>query len=155
MVGLVPVVGEPLDGINGVWYAAEGDYLNAGLSAAAMVPIVGWGATGGKIVTRATRTAGTRAVRPAVSAVSGRNLARSLASDSQTAGPGLAIIGAGTARPLRSAERLAADFGGRPEDWAKMSSPSYTGVDGRKFETHWYENVVTGERVEFKTKRLN
>jgi len=35
---------------------------------------------------------------------------------------------------------------------AKMSSNSYTAPDGTKFETHWVENIKTGERVEFKTK---
>jgi len=48
-VGLVPVVGEPADGINALWYGAEGDELNAALSAAGMIPIAGWGATGAKL----------------------------------------------------------------------------------------------------------
>jgi hypothetical protein len=49
VVGLVPVVGELADGANAAWYAAEGDYTNAALSAAAMVPFAGWGATGAKL----------------------------------------------------------------------------------------------------------
>jgi hypothetical protein len=49
IVGLVPVVGEAADVINAGWYAAEGDYLNAGLSLAAAIPIAGWAATGGKL----------------------------------------------------------------------------------------------------------
>lgn len=36
--GLVPGLGEIADGANAAWYAAEDDYVNAGLSAAAMVP---------------------------------------------------------------------------------------------------------------------
>jgi hypothetical protein len=52
VVGLVPVVGEVADGANAVWYAAEGDYLNASLSAAAMIPIAGWAATGGKFAVK-------------------------------------------------------------------------------------------------------
>ncbi|MFN2495946.1 MAG: hypothetical protein ABR608_08575 [Pseudonocardiaceae bacterium] len=48
MAGLVPVVGEAADGLNAAWYAAEGDTLNAGLSAA-MIPFLGWGATGAKV----------------------------------------------------------------------------------------------------------
>jgi len=48
-VGLIPVVGEPADGVNALWYGAEGDELNAGLSAAGMIPFVGWGATGAKL----------------------------------------------------------------------------------------------------------
>jgi hypothetical protein len=43
-------VGE--DGVNAAWYAAEGDYLNASLSAAAMVPFLGWAATGGKFAVK-------------------------------------------------------------------------------------------------------
>lgn len=48
VLGLVPGFGEVADGVNAAWYAAEGDWVNAGLSAAAMVPFVGWAATGGK-----------------------------------------------------------------------------------------------------------
>jgi hypothetical protein len=54
VVGLVPVVGEPADAANAAWYTAEGDYTNAALSAAAMVPIAGWTATGGKFASRAS-----------------------------------------------------------------------------------------------------
>lgn len=56
MIGLVPVLGEAADGINAAWYAAEGDYVNAGLSAAAMVPVFGWAATGGKFGYKAVRS---------------------------------------------------------------------------------------------------
>ncbi|MEV6588838.1 hypothetical protein [Streptomyces acidicola] len=47
--GLVPVFGEAADLINCGWYAAEDDALNSGLSCAAAVPFLGWGATGGKL----------------------------------------------------------------------------------------------------------
>jgi Bacterial toxin 30 len=49
VAGLVPLAGELADGANALWYTADGDYLNAGLSAAAMVPIAGWVSTGGKL----------------------------------------------------------------------------------------------------------
>ena len=49
VVGLIPGVGEVADGINAGWYAAEGDYTNAALSAAAMIPFAGWGATATKV----------------------------------------------------------------------------------------------------------
>jgi hypothetical protein len=48
IIGLIPVVGEVADGINAAWYLAEGDYTNAALSAAAMIPFAGWAATGAK-----------------------------------------------------------------------------------------------------------
>lgn len=49
IAGLVPGVGEVADGVNAAWYAGEGDYKNAALSAAAMVPFAGWAATGTKL----------------------------------------------------------------------------------------------------------
>ena len=45
VVGMVPVVGEVADLANAAWYAAEGNYVDAALSAAGAIPFVGWGAT--------------------------------------------------------------------------------------------------------------
>lgn len=53
IAGLVPVLGAPADGINAVWYAAEGDWVNAGLSAAGMIPFAGEAATAAKLGNRA------------------------------------------------------------------------------------------------------
>jgi len=50
VVGLIPGLGEIADGSNAIIYAAEGNSVDAGLSAGAMIPFLGWGATGGKIV---------------------------------------------------------------------------------------------------------
>lgn len=47
-VGLVPGFGELADGINAGIYLARGDYVNAGFSAVAMIPFVGWAGTVGK-----------------------------------------------------------------------------------------------------------
>ncbi len=52
VIGMIPGFGEVADGINAVFYAAEGDYVSAGISAAAMLPIAGWVAAGGKVVKR-------------------------------------------------------------------------------------------------------
>lgn len=60
VAGLVPIIGEPADAANAAWYTADGDYSNAALSAAAMVPLAGWAATGGKFGVK-----GVRAVRSA------------------------------------------------------------------------------------------
>lgn len=48
VLGLFPGLGETADGINAIVYYIEGDYVNASLSIASMVPIVGWFTTGGK-----------------------------------------------------------------------------------------------------------
>lgn len=65
VVGLVPVVGEVADGANALIYLAQGDYVNAGLSGAAMVPFVGMGATGVKLAAKANNAfdlAGSKAI---------------------------------------------------------------------------------------------
>ena len=85
-------------------------------------------------------------------AISGRNLGRQLASEQQLGEAGRAIAGAGTGVTLRDAPRLAQQYGGSADDWLKMSSSSYRGTDGLQFETHWYQNIRTGQGVEFKTK---
>lgn len=48
LFGLVPGVGEIFDGINSIWYYAEGDYVNGSISAASMVPVVGNAVTASK-----------------------------------------------------------------------------------------------------------
>ena len=49
VVGLIPGLGEIADGANALISLARGNYVDAGLSAAAMIPFVGWGAAGVKI----------------------------------------------------------------------------------------------------------
>ena len=58
------------------------------------------------------------------------------------------IAGAGTSTPLRAADDLAKQYGGSPNDWVKMASPTFRDADGFGFATHWYENLVTGVQVE-------
>ena len=106
----------------------------------------------GPSTTRVAPVVATEAGTGASSVVSGQNLGRQLASEQQMGEVGTPIAGAGTSTPLREAERLAEQYGGNASDWSKMGSTSYTGSDGRIFETHWYENDVTGARTEFKTK---
>jgi Pretoxin HINT domain len=45
VAGLVPGLGEPADLINGAWYAAQGNEVDAALSFASAVPIAGYGAS--------------------------------------------------------------------------------------------------------------
>ena len=49
-VGLLPVVGEIADGLNGLWYLNDGDTLNAGISAAGMLPLIGNAVVGGRVI---------------------------------------------------------------------------------------------------------
>ncbi len=84
----------------------------------------------------------------AKSAISGTKLAMQLASEAQMAEKGEIII-----KQLRSGSRLAQQYGGKARDWVKMSSSNFRKF-GKSFETHWYENLVTGMKTEFKTKIL-
>lgn len=68
--GLLPVVGEPLDGANAVWYASEGDYLNAGLSVAA----AGYAATGTKITVKSLVKTDSKILKLAREAFEGNEL---------------------------------------------------------------------------------
>jgi RHS repeat-associated protein len=49
-VGLIPGFGELADGANAIYYLAEGNKTDAGLSVASMIPIAGWFATGAKTI---------------------------------------------------------------------------------------------------------
>lgn len=62
------------------------------------------------------------------------------------------MAGTGGRVAFRDAQRVAQQYGGNAADWVKKTSSSYTARDGVKFETHWVENIKTGQRVEFKTK---
>jgi len=52
LVGLIPVIGEPADFVNGVWYYADGDVIDGSLSMGAVIPFAGWAVSGGKWVRR-------------------------------------------------------------------------------------------------------
>ncbi|MEG4529778.1 polymorphic toxin-type HINT domain-containing protein [Microcoleus sp. D2_18a_D3] len=85
-----------------------------------------------------------------------QNLKKSYASEEQLNEPGLDIAGIAVGKiPLRIAPRLAAEYGGNPNDWVKKTSLTYTGVKDIHIETHWYENIVTGQKVEPKTINSN
>ena len=55
LLGLIPGAGEPFDGLNALWYAAEGDKVNAALSGAGMLPFAGWFASGAKGLNKANK----------------------------------------------------------------------------------------------------
>jgi hypothetical protein len=57
IVGLIPIFGEVADLANGIIYLARGDKVNAALSFAAMIPVVGMAATAGKVVNKGVNAA--------------------------------------------------------------------------------------------------
>jgi len=79
-------------------------------------------------------------------------LKNQLASQAQMAESGTTMSGAGGRVAFRDAQRVASEHGGNAADWVKKTSSSFTDGKGTRFETHWVENIKTGQRVEFKTK---
>lgn len=83
-------------------------------------------------------------------------LNRKLASEQQLAelnsGSAQRIAGEGTHTKLRDAPRLSSEYGGAPEDWAKIRSSNKKHIDGFNQETHAYQNIKTNKIVEHKTK---
>ncbi|MDT8442639.1 MAG: hypothetical protein RQ723_13450, partial [Desulfuromonadales bacterium] len=86
------------------------------------------------------------------------NLQKQLASaellGEAQAGVGISMAGAGarSGRALDDIGRLLERYGGDAIDWAKMTTRARVADDGTSIAVHWYENVRTGMRVEYKTK---
>lgn len=88
----------------------------------------------------------------AASLTNANKLNKALASTQQVRETGIPIAGKGTNTPYRDAGRVANQHGGSSGQWVKMRSQSHVAPDGTRFETHWVENIKTGQQVEFKTK---
>jgi filamentous hemagglutinin len=65
---------------------------------------------------------------------------------------GSAIAGSGSNRVFRGASKYASQYGGKPSDYSKMKSSTYTTSSGQVNRTHWVQNQKTGKRYDFKTK---
>lgn len=70
---------------------------------------------------------------------------------------GKIIAGAGHADYIKDINRLIKTYGGTESDWAKKTSAQLNRRELIKglgtVEIHWYENINTGQRVEFKIKK--
>ena len=64
--GLIPGIGEFADGLNVAIYAARGDKVNAAISAASMVPFLGWAAVSTKYIRKTGYNVTSIAVRSAL-----------------------------------------------------------------------------------------
>ncbi len=68
-------------------------------------------------------------------------------------GGGISIAGKGSAKNITDVDRLIATYGGKAEDWSKMSTKNASKFkDGSKVETHWYQNNELEIKVEPKSK---
>lgn len=143
--------------VGDVWNAVAGDDINTLRSADASV--------GSKVIAVAdlatTVAAPEKGALESLGKVVLKVLAKDAADHAATAGMSAllkadlagskAIIGAGTEQTLRDAERLASQYGGEAKDWAKMQTTSQTLADGSRIVIHFYENLKTGQKVEFKS----
>ncbi|MCX5271010.1 polymorphic toxin-type HINT domain-containing protein [Streptomyces virginiae] len=57
VAGMIPVIGEAADLVNGVWYAAQGDWKNAAMSFASMIPVAGAAIAGTRLGAKAVKYA--------------------------------------------------------------------------------------------------
>lgn len=81
--------------------------------------------------------------------------AKTIASKQQIGQEGKIIAGPGSNAIFRNAKYIVQDYGGEVVDWVKKTSTSFKAPDGTSFQTHWVENLKTGERVLYKTKLGN
>ena len=61
-------------------------------------------------------------------------------------------IGGGPA-PLADAQRMASVYGGRAQDWVRMSGGYVTSANGQRVEVQYFKNISTGKVVEWKFER--
>jgi hypothetical protein len=59
----------------------------------------------------------------------------------------------GTDKLLGDAPRLVANYGGKPENWDKMTSNQDFEINGASVQVHWFRHSTTLQDVEFKFKR--
>jgi hypothetical protein len=89
-------------------------------------------------------------VMPRAFSAKGTTLAKTLQSEAGVgellAGGGKVIAGAGSKVAIRDVARLVSQYGGKAEDWVKISSTT------PGLQTHAYRNIVTGVVVELKSK---
>ncbi|MDJ0730375.1 MAG: hypothetical protein QNJ33_10335 [Crocosphaera sp.] len=81
-----------------------------------------------------------------------RNLQEQLLLEDAKSGNGIPIQG-GIVEPLKDASRLVAHYGGKPEDWVKMSGKTTKIINGMIVQIHWFKNIQNNQTVEFKFKR--
>ena len=113
VLGMIPVIGEPADGLNALIYLAEGDEVNAAISAAGMLPIGGMAVTGARAVKTAVKTGLRAAEQIAATSLSMLKVAPPaptavLKIDTSAATPPTAPVGAATPPAPKPADAVPA-----------------------------------------------
>ncbi len=76
-----------------------------------------------------------------------------LAKEQQLKEDGVVITPTGK-KVFRDAKKFAEQYGGQAEDWVKKSSTSFDVDHKISIQTHWVENIKTGQRVAEKVKEF-
>jgi hypothetical protein len=74
------------------------------------------------------------------------------ALEAQALEKGFILAGGNSGAILRKADIYVKKYGGIASDYVKMTSGDYRVTDTTKIQTHWVENVKTGERYSLKVK---
>ncbi|WP_444663127.1 RHS repeat-associated core domain-containing protein [Cellulomonas sp. CW35] len=148
-VGLVPGL-ELADAANAGWYALEGNWEDAGLSALSMVPVAGWAANVAKWARRAANATVDGADNVANGARLSQQLARESAESVFTSSGRLSPEAIAESREIISGADLSTRVirhltsdGSDIADWGKYTTPFYRSPSG-DFQVHFYMNRVTG-----------
>ncbi|GAA4284750.1 hypothetical protein GCM10022261_22810 [Brevibacterium daeguense] len=142
--GMLPVVGIPIDVGNGLWYAIEGDPLNAGMSMAGMIPFAGDAASAGRTGRRVKNVLGDGVESATSAARQADDIAGQVASGASRSADSVAGASVRWDRRPVAPQRPAGGYG-------TNSNPGYS--DPRFAQTaqqpalDWYENVYPREYV--------
>ncbi len=136
IAGLFPVFGEVFDGVNALIYLTRGDYLNAALSGAAIIPLIGSAATAGKLAAKTVKAVDTvndarKVVKEAAQGVGKYtdDVAQGAgkAADDVAQSAGKSVLNAGNkADALKSIDNLPSNIQSKAKDFFKGGSNSYT-----------------------------
>ncbi|WP_051754879.1 RHS repeat-associated core domain-containing protein [Kitasatospora purpeofusca] len=144
VAGMIPVIGDACDIVNGVWYAAEGDWKNAAMSLVAVVPVIGSAATAARVASKVAKAVDTatdvvKAVERGSEAAKGiRGASKSLPSSPRAVSggkagpsPGAGKAGGGKASGGSSGGGKASGSGGGKSAGGAKSSGGSSNAGGR------------------------
>jgi hypothetical protein len=118
VAGMIPVIGAPADAINAGWYAAEGDWADAALSAATAIPGIGDFVGGARL--------GGTALKIAEEGADGMKLASKAGEASLRETSKVAELG----HAVAASEGRLAESGGALNDAGKVAASGHAGATG-------------------------
>ncbi|RSS73349.1 putative adhesin [Streptomyces sp. WAC06614] len=146
VAGMIPVIGEAADLVNGVWYAAQGDWKNAAMSFASMIPVAGSAIAGTRLAAKTVKYASKY-----TSKVSKASPVRKVSSWTSRSGPRAGATKAGGSRSSAATSRNNGAWSKRTSRKDANSQPTVIkGRDQRNVGVpkKGPESVTTGRRAD-------